>query len=129
MSDYTDIVGSFEAEEGYPAEPWIDAFNALHITAFNPQEAADFLVNRLPELKKSISCMSVEIAEGKDRWTNAPLTLVEYHTGGWSGAEDLIEAMLGQFWIRHYHTTWHRGGHFYFEVPDSALPSRRQEGV
>lgn len=116
MSDYQTIVGSFEADEGYPAETWVDAFNSLHITAFTPQEAADFLVNRLLEIKESISCMSVNVTDSGEC-----SKLIEYHTGGWSGAEDLIEAMLGQFWVRHYHTRWERGGHFYFEVPDGMI--------
>ena len=56
---------------------------------------------------------------GTDELTDAPLTRYRISTGGWSGNEDLIEAMqknLGWFF------TWvqsRRGGHYIFELPDT----------
>ncbi|MGX1418290.1 hypothetical protein AB7M43_008382 [Bradyrhizobium elkanii] len=29
--------------------------------------------------------------------------------------------MLRQFWIKHYHSLWKRGGYFVFEVPEHVL--------
>lgn len=121
MSEYQTLIASYEAAEGYPAEEWIDRFEALPFTTITPAEAADFLVNRLPEVAKTISCMQVRVADAKDEYSDRPMKRVEYITGGWSGAEDLIGAMLGQFWIKHYHSLWKRGGYFVFEVPASAL--------
>lgn len=59
-----------------------------------------------------------------DEITDAPLTRYRISTGGWSGNEDIIEAMqksLGWFfsWVQS-----RRGGHYIFEVPD-ALESFR----
>ena len=46
----------------------------------------------------------------------------EYHlsTGGWSGNEDLIQAMgeNGMFWILCWHQST-RGGHFIFKVSEN----------
>lgn len=72
----------------------------------------------LPEIAKGISCLSVS-TESSERWGEwgEPIIAVAFHTGGWSGAEDLIDAMLRNFWINHLHTKWERGGHFYFELP------------
>jgi hypothetical protein len=126
---YKDLIESYEAEEGYPSEKWIDRFKALPRGAITPTNAADFLVNRLPDIAKTISCMQVVITDGKDDYREEPLKRVEYITGGWSGAEDLIQAMLSQFWIGHYHSLWKRGGYFVFEVPGSALPNGHQGGA
>jgi len=122
---YKDLIDSYDYDEGYPAEAWIDKFEALPMPAIGPAQAADFLVNRLPEIAKTISCMQVRIEDTKDEFRGNPMKRVEYITGGWSGAEDLIGAMLGQFWIKHYHSLWKRGGYFVFEVPetDLALPN------
>jgi hypothetical protein len=119
--EYKALINSYESEEGYPSEKWIDAFNALPVAGINPSEAADFLVTQLPWIAKTISCMQIVIADAKDDYSDKPLKRVEYITGGWSGAEDLIHAMLRQFWIGHYHSLWKRGGYFVFEVPESAL--------
>lgn len=121
VATYARLIASYEAEEGYPAEAWIDRFNALNLTALAPTQAADFLVNQLPGIAKTISCMQVRIADAKDRYSDRPMKHVEYITGGWSGAEDLIGAMLRQFWIRHFHSRWERGGYYVFEVPDHFL--------
>ena len=124
LSDYRRIVDSFDADEGYPTDEWIDAFGALPQMAFTYREAARFLVNDLPNIAMRISCMSIFIDAGADR----PAVSVAYHTGGWSGAEDLIRVMLRQFWIHRLHCKWERGGHFYFEVPNTLLVDHQSDG-
>ena len=119
---YQDLITSYEADEGYPAESWIDKFEALDRFAIDFNDAAVFLVCDLAAIADTISCVSVSVEDGKDElFRDEPVKRIEYHTGGWSGAEDLISAMLGQFWIGHFHTRWERGGHFYFEVPAKML--------
>lgn len=120
-NEYQDLIESYDSEEGYPSEEWIDKFNSLPPGSIRPNEADDFLVNRLPEIAKTISCMQVIIGDAKDDYGDRPLKRIEYITGGWSGAEDLIGAMLSQFWIKHRHSLWKRGGYFVFEVPATDL--------
>lgn len=126
MTAYDELVSSYESEEGYPAESWIEKFDTLDFTAVTPKQAADFLVNRLPAIAKTISCMRVIISDAKDEYAERPLKRIEYITGGWSGAEDLIHSMLRQFWIKHYHTLWKRGGYFVFDVPASLVSNGEQ---
>jgi len=41
-------------------------------------------------------------------------------TGGWSGNEDLISAILSNLWLKSLamqYASWTRGGHYYFEIP------------
>ena len=39
------------------------------------------------------------------------------HTGGWSGNEDIIEALAATvFWLMYWQKS-ERGGHYYFEIP------------
>ena len=42
----------------------------------------------------------------------------EYHTGGWSGNEDVIDALRRNvfFWACFWQKST-RGGHYYFEIP------------
>ena len=43
---------------------------------------------------------------------------LELHTGGWSGNEEIIQALersKSKFFF-FFHTKWERGGHYYFEV-------------
>lgn len=123
MTDvYRSLIDSYASDEGYPAEAWIAQLDALDATALDFTDAADFLTNRLPVIAETIFCLTVRVEDGKDELLRkVPVKRIEYHTGGWSGAEDLIQAMLKQFWITHFHTRWERGGHFYFEVPVAAM--------
>jgi len=117
VSPYEELMASYEAADGYPADAWIARFDALPRTAMSPTEADHFLLDRLPAIAKTISCMQVIISDAKDEVWGKPLKRIEYITGGWSGAEDLIGVMLKQLWIQQRHTMWKRGGYFVFEVP------------
>lgn len=44
---------------------------------------------------------------------------LELHTGGWSGNEETIMAILGNIYLTHFkmqYVKWTRGGHYYFEI-------------
>lgn len=44
---------------------------------------------------------------------------LELHTGGWSGNEDTIEAILSNIHLTHgkmKYLQWRAGGHYYFEI-------------
>jgi hypothetical protein len=51
-----------------------------------------------------------------------PVLMLELHTGGWSGNEDIVEALQKNkmFWIMWWWKT-ERGGHYYFEIDFSAI--------
>jgi hypothetical protein len=51
-----------------------------------------------------------------------PVLMLELHTGGWSGNEDIIEALQNHklFWMMWWWKT-ERGGHYYFEVDFSQI--------
>ena len=43
----------------------------------------------------------------------------ELHTGGWSGNEDTISALISNIWLTHFkmkYVRWETGGHYYFEI-------------
>lgn len=44
---------------------------------------------------------------------------LQLHTGGWSGNEDMINAIMHSFWLTEFpmqYLRWERGGHYYFEI-------------
>jgi hypothetical protein len=44
---------------------------------------------------------------------------LELHTGGWSGNEEIIQAILSNIYLTHFHMKyymWKTGGHYYFEI-------------
>ena len=55
---------------------------------------------------------------GKDRLHNKrPVIFLELHTGGWSGNESLIYALLNnQMFKVMWYYQWNRGGHYRFEI-------------
>lgn len=53
----------------------------------------------------------------KERLHNKPVIKLELHTGGWSGNEDIINALLkNQMFKMLWYYQWNRGGHFIFEI-------------
>lgn len=45
----------------------------------------------------------------------------ELHTGGWSGNEEIVDALMGtMFWTMCWESS-KRGGHYYFEIPGYIL--------
>ena len=44
---------------------------------------------------------------------------LELHTGGWSGNEEVISAILSNIWLTHFqmqYVMWKAGGHYYFDI-------------
>ena len=111
----------FECEDGYPLD---ESLQQLRNTEFDPFGAAKFLVNDLEQIVSGISCVKVRKKIGVDRFDDKPAWKIEYHTGGWSGAEALIDIILLHFWLMHFHVSWETGGHFYFEVAEHFLNQR-----
>lgn len=96
-------------EEGYPT-----------------QEYLNFIKNYHPE-KISIKTFVETISKG---WNHRDwgfklgrkykgIRKLELHTGGWSGNEDVIEAIIENIYLTHFsmkYKMWRTGGHYYFEV-------------
>lgn len=54
---------------------------------------------------------------GKDGLFKKPVINLELHTGGWSGNESLVDALLRNRIISAlWYKSWNRGGHHYFEI-------------
>ena len=53
-----------------------------------------------------------------DEVTNEEVRIIECHTGGWSGNEDIIESLHNNmiFWV-FYWIESRRGGHYKFHIP------------
>lgn len=114
----TRVAEWFECDDdGYPEEASIkrlDAWGARPI-GMEIWAAARFLAYDFPAISDQIACCRVETRD--DPKEPEKYLRVEFVTGGWSGAEDLIGSMLKHFWINHCHDKWERGGFFSFEVP------------
>jgi hypothetical protein len=107
-----DLIGAVESEGGYLTDAWLDRLRACF---FSLHDGARFLA-WLPNIKPHLACCVIKVEHGETD-LGSPVEFIEFHTGGWSGAEELISVMLEHFWIRYFHTKWGRGGHFSFEVP------------
>jgi len=98
-------------DEGYPTEQWLQ-----YIREFEPDENFGiipfvYLLSEgwwMPEWGYRFTMQY----RGKRK--------LELHTGGWSGNEDVINAILSNINLTHIHMKymkWIRGGHYYFEIP------------
>ncbi len=88
MSDLLD-------NDGYPTPEAITKVEALH-----SMDDAIELLTQIWHWR-----VSIEVRE----------FALELHTGGWSGNEEVAEALQeSPFWIRHWWKT-ERGGHYYFK--------------
>ena len=111
-----DFIETIDSEDGYLTAAWLERLRAIEFTV---HAAARFLV-WLPNIKPHLACCFLSLAHGETD-LGKPAHFLEFHTGGWSGAEELIDAMLGHFWIKYFHTKWLRGGHFTFAIPEAQL--------
>lgn len=108
----------FECDDnGYPEEASIDRLKAWGERPIGMEiwAAGRFLVHDFPAICDRIACCRVEISDDPEE--PEVHHHIEFVTGGWSGAEELIDEMLHHFWIRQCHTRWERGGLYRFEVP------------
>lgn len=102
-----------EWEDGYPTDESLEAFRAVPPVSFGVLEAETTLRRELAACAEHC-CASYEEAETEH--FGRPVIECFFSTGGWSGAEAVIGALLQKFWIRYLHVSWRRGGHFVFQV-------------
>jgi hypothetical protein len=111
-----ELITGIESSDGYLTDPWLDRLRTFE---FSTQDAAQFLA-WLPNIKPHLACCTINLSHGETD-LGAPADFIEFHTGGWSGAEEMIAAMLEHFWIQYFHTKWSKGGHYTFEIPTKFL--------
>lgn len=107
------LPGSLDIDDGYPSE---DAVAAISRYRGDITTARAWLRDTLPTLWSTIPCAAVSEST-VDRY-GRPMRRLEFVTGGWSGAESVIDAVTGSMLLRLYYVEWRRGGLHVFEVPE-----------
>ena len=102
----------FDAD-GYPEE---DGLEALRSYPIDFHSAARFIIEFLGSGDFHYARRS-EVSDAVDGFTQAPIKVVNFSTGGWSGNEDLIGTALRRFDVAHFLKQWNAGGHYQFQVP------------
>lgn len=103
---------SVEAEDGYPSE---EKLEEVRLIAW--KDARRWLHDEFPRIwaslyyEDSVTVSEDEVAPG------CPVLRVRVATGGWSGYEDLIEAVLSHHIMRSYLRETLSGGAYTFFVP------------
>ena len=88
------------------------------------RDGARWMVEMFPELASELEPYAhCEVTIDVDVFGN-PEHVISFSTGGWSGCEDFINAVLGNVLLNvMYYSAWKRGGHYEFRVPISAKPA------
>ena len=107
-------------KDGYPDEQSLE-----QITKWNLQTQDIYGLLDLIEENTQYADRQIEI-------TGKRVIRFTYHTGGWSGNEDVIEALHSNilFWSLFWYKSG-RGGHFYFKIPHPEwypLKDKRNKG-
>lgn len=93
------------------------------------QQLSDWDINDALNLIERIKGMWVNSSSVKESWgvdrvwhKKNPILILELHTGGWSGNEEIIKALQGNklFWLMWWQKT-ERGGHYTFEIDFSQI--------
>lgn len=115
MSKWPEI----EWDDCYPTDESIAAVEAAFKTArIDGKEAAAFMMRELPKCAQNC-CASCHIMD--DTVHKRPIKRIEFSTGGWSGAEQLMGLIETRFEMKQFMFSWQRGGHYVFEVPTAYL--------
>ena len=114
MSDMIREFPPIEWKDCYPTEESITALSMVGHTVGDIDEAARYLRQELAKCAEHC-CASYEEEPAIDIG-GTPCLHLHFSTGGWSGAEDLMDELLDKFWIDYLMLQWNRGGHYIFEV-------------
>lgn len=111
-------------DDGYPTDESLNSLqNYLSESLENSYTAvATWLVKEFPKLAMSIPYGRVEVRKIEDYNSKgekgSSYYEIEYSTGGWSGQESFIYAVLESPFVKMlYHYAWERGGHYKFRIP------------
>lgn len=118
MSPWPEI----EWDDCYPTDRSIKkARRFFRANELDFKQAAAFLLRELPKCAENC-CASCRVDDGTDDFGHS-VKRIQFSTGGWSGAEELVGVIEERFDMRHYWVSWHRGGHYVFEVPPELIPT------
>lgn len=109
----TTLPTSLELDQyGYPPEEWLASIRDARPTM---AEAAQWMRETLPDLVANVGYGRVTM----DFFPQAQHSVHELRiaTGGWSGMEDLMSAVMGNIALVYYWQSTHRGGLYVFQVP------------
>jgi hypothetical protein len=98
---------AIEWEDRYPVEASLEAIKGLPLDF---DEAAAFIRRELRRCAENC-CASYDEEEGGEH------VFVYFSTGGWSGAEQLMDLIESRFDARCHIYQWQRGGHYEFRMP------------
>ncbi len=99
-------------DDGYPDDARLEQIR----TADSVGTGGRWLIETFPELAKSLGYASCEVTDGLDILDH-PEKRITFSTGGWSGCEDFIAAVLGNLMINMmFYYSWQRGGHYELRV-------------
>lgn len=93
-------------QDGYPSGAKVE-----EITLIAGVRCREWLHDVFPDLWASVSYGHVEVTDTEDERT------IYVATGGWSGCEQVINAVRQHFFLRAYLDTSTRGGGYTFVVP------------
>ena len=103
----------------YPTDEFIDEILDTDRVAVGPTSAANFLLKDFVAIIQEIPYTYIKVLELNNHF------LLKFSTGGWSGAEDIINAILDRYWFEFFLVGFRKGGHYEFEIPKNYL----REGV
>ena len=106
-------------QDHYPTENFLKSLERYAWESDDIVVAAEeILLEILPEAAKRMEICQCRIKDSVHEYTGRKVKQIEFVTGGWSGAEDLIEAILSTPARMLYYKEWRRGGYHLFEVPE-----------
>jgi hypothetical protein len=99
-----------EIEDGYPSDARVDEIGCVSI-----RDARRWLREVMPVAINSLPCGHAEVEPFVDDF-GKPSLRITVVTGGWSGVESIIDAVLEHFVMRLCLEEQRRGGLYVFEV-------------
>lgn len=111
---------SIEYEDCYPIDEDFVEWGNVSAPKLSFENAREWLLRELPRAAENMPCFC-SIRRGKNI-SGEPVRLIEFSTGGWSGAESIIRLIKRRVDLNSQMLSWRRGGHYVFEV--GAPPAR-----
>ena len=110
-------------EDGYPDEGDLDQITEANAVG----HGAVWMVETFPSIARTIPCCQCEVSETFCDPGRGRSKRIVFTTGGWGGAEDLVEAVLSNDMLRvRFYAEWRRGGMHVFEVPLCDVEAEKQ---